>query len=46
MRIDAKTAIWVTSDPGPHSTLPDICFETTLDGLRLSGDLDKRSYPA
>ncbi len=27
MRIDAN-AIWVTTDPGPHSTLPDVCFET------------------
>ncbi|MFM8386654.1 MAG: hypothetical protein ACKOCB_07575 [Planctomycetia bacterium] len=35
MRIDAKTPIWVVSDPGPASTLPDVCFQTTLDGLRL-----------
>jgi len=35
MRIDAKTPIWVVTDPTPHSTLPDICFATTLDGLRL-----------
>lgn len=35
MRIDPKTPIWVVTDPGPDSTLADICFETTLDGLRL-----------
>ncbi|MCC7137600.1 MAG: hypothetical protein IT460_04135 [Planctomycetes bacterium] len=35
MKIDQKTPIWVVIDPTPHSTLPDICFETTLDGLRL-----------
>lgn len=36
MRIDAKTPIWVVNDPlGPHSTLPDVCFETDLAGLRL-----------
>ena len=35
MRIDPKTPIWVVTDPGPDSTLPDICFATTLDGLRL-----------
>lgn len=36
MRIDAKTPIWVVNDPlGPHSTLPDVCFETHLAGLRL-----------
>ncbi len=36
MRIDAATPLWVVMDPlGPHSTLPDVCFETTIDGLRL-----------
>lgn len=35
MRIDPKTPIWVVTDPGPDSTLADVCFETTLDGLRL-----------
>lgn len=35
MKIDATTPIWVVTDPGPHSTIPDICFETTLAGLRL-----------
>ena len=42
MRIDANTPIWVTTDPGPHSTLPDVCFETTLRGLALqvAGGLD------
>lgn len=35
MRIDPKTPFWVVTDPGPDSTLADICFETTLDGLRL-----------
>jgi hypothetical protein len=35
VKIDATTPIWVVTDPTPVSTLPDICFETTLDGLRL-----------
>ena len=35
MRLDPKTPFWVVTDPGPDSTLPDICFATTLDGLRL-----------
>ena len=35
MKIDQKTPIWVVTDPGPDSTLADVCFETTLDGLRL-----------
>lgn len=42
MKIDATTPIWVVSDPGPHSTLPDICHETDLAGLALQfrGGLD------
>jgi hypothetical protein len=42
MRIDADTTFHVVTDPGPHSTLPDICFETTLRGLALqvAGGLD------
>ena len=36
MKIDASTPLWCVTDPaGPDSTLPDVCFETTLDGLRL-----------
>ncbi len=35
MSLDKKTPIWVVTDPTPQSTLPDVCFETTLDGLRL-----------
>lgn len=35
MRIDPKTPFWVVTDPGPDSTLADICFETTIDVLRL-----------
>lgn len=35
MRIDPKTPFWVVTDPGPDSTVADVCFETTLDGLRL-----------
>jgi hypothetical protein len=35
MRIDPKTPVWVVTDPGPDSALADVCFETTLDGLRL-----------
>ncbi len=36
MRIDAKIPFWVVTDPiGPQSTLPDVCFETDLAGLRL-----------
>jgi hypothetical protein len=42
MRIDADTTFHVVTHPGPHSTLPDICFETTLRGLALqvAGGLD------
>ena len=47
MRIDADTAIWVVCDPTPDSTLPDICFETTLAGLRLqfAGGLTIEEHP-
>ncbi len=48
MRIDAKTPFWVVTDPlGPHSTLPDVCFETDLDGLRLqfAGGLNMGQRP-
>lgn len=42
MRIDPDTKVHVVTDPGPHSTLPDVCFETTLRGLALqvAGGLD------
>lgn len=48
MRIDAKTPIWVVTDPTAHSTLPDVCFQTTLDGLRLqfAGGLTMDAHPA
>lgn len=48
MKIDVKTPIWVVTDPTPHSTLPDICFETTLDGLRLqfAGGISMDQHPA
>jgi len=47
MRIDAQTPIWVVTDPTPQSTLPDVCFETTLDGLRLqfAGGLTMDEHP-
>ena len=36
------------TDPTPHSTLPDILFATTLDGLRLqfAGGLSMDDDPA
>jgi hypothetical protein len=42
VRIDPTTALWCVTDPTPHSTLPDVCFETTLRGLGLqvAGGLD------
>ncbi len=48
MRIDATTRIWCVTDPTPHSSLPDICFATTLDGLRLqfAGGLSMDDHPA
>lgn len=48
MKIDATTRIWVVTDPTPHSTLPDICYATTLDGLRLqfAGGLSMDDHPA
>lgn len=33
--ITPKTRFWIVTDPGPHSTIPDICFETDLEGMRL-----------
>jgi len=47
MRIDAKTPFFVVTDPGPESDLADICFETTLEGLRLqfAGGLDMDQRP-
>jgi hypothetical protein len=48
MKIDATTRLWVVSNPTPHSILPDVCFETTLDGLRLqfAGGLSMDDDPA
>ena len=47
MKIDATTRLWVVCDPTPHSTLPDICFATTLDGIRLqfAGGLTMEDRP-
>ena len=47
MRIDAKTTLWVVTDPTPDSTLPDVCFETTVPSLRLQflGGLDMGRHP-
>lgn len=48
MRIDATTRLWCVTDPlGPDSTLPDVCFATTLDGLRLqfAGGLAMEARP-
>ena len=48
MKIDATTRLWVVSNPTTHSILPDVCFETTLDGLRLqfAGGLSMGDDPA
>ena len=48
MKIDATTPLWCVTDPTPHSTLPDILFATTLDGLRLqfAGGLSMDDHPA
>ncbi len=48
MKIDATTPLWCVTDPTPHSTLPDVCFATTLDGLRLqfAGGLSMDDHPA
>lgn len=47
VKIDATTRHWCVTDPTPHSTLPDICFATTLDGLRLqcAGGLTMEDHP-
>ncbi len=48
MKIDAATRLWCVTDPqGPDSTLPDICFATTLDGIRLqfAGGLTMEDRP-
>lgn len=48
MKIDAATPLWCVTDPlGPDSTLPDICFATTLDGMRLqfAGGLNMEARP-
>jgi hypothetical protein len=48
VKIDTATRLWCVTDPTPHSTLPDICFATTLDGLRLqfAGGLSMDDHPA
>jgi len=48
MRIDPNTPIWVVTDPGANSTLADVCFQTTLAGLRLqfAGGLSMDYRPA
>jgi len=47
VRIDQKTPIWVVTDAGPDSTLADICFATTFDGVRLqfAGGLTMEERP-
>ena len=42
MRIGPDTTIWVVTDPGPHSTLGDVCAESNLRDLALqvAGGLD------
>lgn len=48
MKIDAATPLWCVTDPlGPDSTLPDMCFATTLDGMRLqfAGGLTMEARP-
>jgi len=35
VKIHPNAPIWIVTDPGPDSTLPDVCFETNGDGLRL-----------
>ena len=47
MRIDERTRLWVATDPTPDSTLPDVCFQTDLAGLRLQflGGLDMDRHP-
>ena len=35
MRIDSTTRLWVVTDPGPDSTIADVCAESTLRGLAL-----------
>lgn len=48
MKIDATTRLWCVTDPTSRSTLPDVCFATTLDGLRLqfAGGLSMDDHPA
>ena len=47
MRIDVDTPIWVVTDAGRHAELGDVCFQTTLGGLRLhfAGGLDMDQHP-
>ena len=47
MRIDADTPLWVVTDATRHSDLGDVCYETTLAGLRLqfAGGLTMEQHP-
>ena len=47
MRIDADTPLWVVTDATKHTDLRDICFETTIEGLRLqfAGGLSMDDHP-
>jgi hypothetical protein len=47
MRIDADTPLWLVTDAGQHSTLPDVCSRTTLRGLmqQVLGGLDASQNP-
>ena len=42
MRIDSTTRLWLVADPGPDSTLGDVCAESNLRDLALqvAGGLD------
>ncbi len=47
MRFGPDDTFWVVTDATPDSTLPDVCFETSLRGLELQfrGGLSSDRHP-
>jgi hypothetical protein len=35
MRFETNGRFWIVEDPGPDSTIADVCWETSLSGLEL-----------
>jgi hypothetical protein len=46
-RLNLHDTFWIVTNPGPFSTLPDVCFECTLAGMfnQIRGGLRESENP-